>query len=129
MQTFKKEERLCSKKHIRELFENGSGFFRYPFKIVWNKKEGDFTHPAQVLISVSKRNFKHAVDRNKVKRLIREAYRKNKSPLYQFLEEKNAYLDFAFIYTSKKIASYQEIEKRVIQAIERLIENYEKATH
>src|SRR6266446_10214859 len=94
--TFKKEERLSRKKLIDELFKSGSSFYLAPFRIIFAPPEKIGTGlnlppekvginsgetscaraaPAQVLISVSTKNFKRAVDRNKIKRLIREAYR------------------------------------------------------
>ena len=83
--TFPKEEHLCRKKLIEELFgKQGSSFGVYPLRIVWIKAEAPTTAPPQVLISVSKRTFKRAVDRNRLKRLIREAYRLNK---YRLLEQ------------------------------------------
>ena len=70
--TFPKEEHLCRKKLIEELFgKQGSSFGVYPLRIVWLKSEAPSAAPPQVLISVSKRTFKRAVDRNRLKRLIR----------------------------------------------------------
>jgi len=76
-QTFKKGERLSSEKSIATLFAEGDSFFQYPFKVVYKKEQSTYPFSVQLLISVSKRNFKKAVDRNKIKRLIREAYRKS----------------------------------------------------
>src|SRR5258705_10665449 len=102
--TFKKEERLSRKKLIDELFKSGSSFYLAPFKIIFLKnKEGIISNllgsgenrfPAQVLISVSTKNFKRSVDRNKIKRLIREAYRMNKHVLYDSLKKKKFQLIF-----------------------------------
>ena len=79
MQTFRKNERLCRKTSIDELFSKGQSFFVYPFKISWIIAQEDEGSPAQVLISVPKRNFKKAVKRNQIKRLIREVYRKERA--------------------------------------------------
>jgi len=126
METFKKEERLCNKKIIKNLFSKANSFFDYPFKILWIETDIKTNFPAQVLINVSKNNFKKAVDRNKIKRLIREAYRKNKFSFYEFLLKQKKQCAFAIIYTSKEILSYQEIEKIIILILQRLQKEYEK---
>lgn len=128
MQTFNKSERLCGKKIIDELFADGDGFFAYPFKIIWIKKADENSQPAKVLITVSKRNFKKAVDRNKIKRLIREVYRKNKYILYERLNDSNFNINFAIIYTAKQIIQYSELEVKIINMLNRLILEYEKTT-
>ncbi len=125
--TFKKEERLSRKKLIDELFERGSSFYLQPFKIIFLEKKSEVTFPAQVLISVSKRNFKRAVDRNKIKRLIREAYRMNKHSLYESLQKKNRQLIIAILYTAKTIESFPIIQQKVIMLLARLAEKNEVA--
>ena len=76
-----KEQRLYRKKAIQNLFEKGKGFSFYPFRVVTYPHKPVDEEPSvpRVVISVSKKRFHHAVKRNKVKRLIREAWRKNKS--------------------------------------------------
>jgi ribonuclease P protein component len=120
MLTLKKDERLCSKKIIEELFSEGKSFIIEPFRIVWIEKTLNSDSPAQVLINVSLRKFKRAVDRNKIKRLIREAYRKNKSPFYQFLTENLKQCAFAIFYISKELTTYSEIELKIILILQRL---------
>lgn len=118
--TFPKEERLHHKKLIQELFEKGSSFYLYPFKVAFlPAPEGIDTH--QVLFSVSKRRFKHAVDRNLVKRRVREAYRLHKHRLNSD-ERPIPPLLVAYIYTGKEIHSYQLIESKLIKSLSRLIE-------
>ena len=78
-------------------------------------------YPAKALITIPKRNFKKAVDRNRIKRLVRESYRKNKALLYEELDSQALKITVAFIFTSKKSPSFDEIEKKIIQAIHRLI--------
>ena len=128
MYTFKKEERLYKRNKIEALFSKGAFFFSYPFKIIWLETDMQQDFPAKLLISIPKKKFKRAVDRNHLKRLIREAYRKNKGQLYSALESNNKSLSFAIIYTQKEILSYQEIEKSIILMLDKLNKAYEKLT-
>ncbi len=120
MLTFKKDERLCSKKIINDLFAKGKSFVIEPLRIVWLEKELNSTSPAQVLINVSQHKFKRAVDRNKIKRQLREAYRKNKDPLYQFLTENHKQSAFAIFYISKEFTPFKDIESKIILILQRL---------
>ena len=81
--TFKKEERLCSRRLIDQLYAEGHRLMAFPFSVQWMKVEG----PCQALIVAPKRRFHHAVDRNRVRRLTRECYRLRKPTIYAFLEE------------------------------------------
>lgn len=120
MQTFKKEERLCSKKSIDFLFANGKSFYLNPFKIKWIYQDCNTNYPAQILIVVPKRYFKKAHERNKLKRQIREAYRLNKSILYDSLETKEKQISLAIIYNGKEIFSYNLIVEKIILILQRL---------
>ncbi len=127
MQTFKKEERLSRKKLIDKLFSEGKSFAIPPFRVVvLENKNPESVYPVQVLIAVSKKNFKKAVDRNRMKRLIREAYRKNKENLYQSLWGRKKTIALALIYTAYKTTTYSEIEQKIIMIFERLQSEYEK---
>ncbi|MGK7393201.1 MAG: ribonuclease P protein component [Candidatus Cyclobacteriaceae bacterium M3_2C_046] len=109
--TFSKSERLNNKDLIKELFSRGSSFFIYPFKVVYLPQPcQNFSYPT-ILISVSKKNFKKAVARNKIKRRIREAYRVNKYILAEKSPEKTAAV--AFIYVSKDILDFASIESKL----------------
>ncbi len=90
--------------------------------------EGLEKFPAQVLISVSKRNFKRAVDRNRIKRMIREAYRKNKFDTYTYLNSKNKKIVFSLTYLEKQELAYAEIENKIIVTLQRLQAELEKNT-
>ena len=119
--TFPKEEHLCRKKLIEELFgKQGSSFGVYPLRIVWIKSDAPTTAPPQVLISVSKRTFKRAVDRNRLKRLIREAYRLNK---YRLVEQPTGHQValLGIIFTGKEKSPLALVERKLISAIQRLI--------
>ena len=108
--SFPKEEHLCRKKLINELFGRGSSFGLYPLRLVWLPTAEPTAAPPQVLVSVSKRSFKRAVDRNYLKRLLREAYRLQK---YRLLE--------AIIYTGKEKKPFTLVEKKLISGLERLL--------
>lgn len=124
-ETFTKTERLCNKKLIDKLFGRGKSFFNYPFKVIFYRVDATDkftgTYPVKVLISVSKRNFKKAVDRNRIKRLVREGYRKNKALLYEGLDKSGSKLAIGLIFTGKTKPSYQEVEKKIILVIHRLL--------
>ena len=83
--------------------------------------------PVQVLISVSKRSFRKATERNRVKRLVRESYRKNKEQLYHYRADHNGQLLIGLVYTARAILSYPEIERKIILILQRLIEQDEQA--
>src|ERR1017187_7184944 len=123
MQTFGKEEKLKKRKVIEALFKNGKAISANPVRLIWAEaedKSGKF--PLQTGFSVSKRTFKRAVDRNKVKRLMREGFRKNKSEIYAFMEENNLKYSIIFIYTQKKIIPFKDIEQKIISALNRFQE-------
>jgi ribonuclease P protein component len=110
--SFPKTERLNKKKTIQELFEKGSSFYLYPFRVHYLKPESESSH--QVLFSVSKRIFKNAVDRNLIKRRMREAYRLSKESI-----QGNSKLQIAYIYTAKEILPFIQIQAKVLQSFKR----------
>jgi ribonuclease P protein component len=120
-ETFKKSERLCSKKAIADLFENGRSFYSFPFQIIWIKRDGEALSPAQVAISVSKKTFKKAVTRNLIRRRIREAYRKNKHILYDFLRSNKIDIVFIIIFKDSSVPDYVTIEKAIGSSIVKLV--------
>jgi ribonuclease P protein component len=122
-ETFKKEERLCSVKTIASLFDTGRSFNLQGVRVVYLFSEEDkLPAPARILISVPKRNFKKAVDRNLIKRRIREAYRRSKDPLHESLIKRNLRADIAIIWTAKSIYSFSDISLLVCEMIKRLSE-------
>ncbi|MCX6231936.1 MAG: ribonuclease P protein component [Bacteroidetes bacterium] len=118
--TFKKQERLCSKKSIDILFAKGMSFYINPLKVKWASEEYNTVSPAKLLVVVPKRYFKKAVVRNKLKRQIREAYRKNKNLLFETLLIQQKSISLAVIYNDKEISSYKTIENKIILILQRL---------
>lgn len=118
-----KAERLNKKLIIGKMFEGGQSksFSIFPLRIVYLPIESSET-PASLLISVSKRHFKRAVKRNRVKRQIREAYRKNKHELHRVLSEKSNHLAIAVIYLSNEIIESAVLEEKMKIALARLTE-------
>jgi ribonuclease P protein component len=125
--TFTKEERLCNKKLIDELFHNGSSFLCYPFKVSWLIINEPQLFPAQVLFAVSKKRYKRAVDRNLIKRRIRESYRLHKQQyLYSLCTDRDKKIVFSIGYIGKEIAPYDFIEKKMLKLLNQLSEQIAK---
>jgi ribonuclease P protein component len=105
--TFGKQERLKSRKIIEQLFSEGKKFMVSPFRVfyLFDEKKNS---PLQFGVGVSTKNFKKAVDRNRIKRIIREAYRLQKLPLQEKLKEKKIRLNLFFIYNGKDLPEYKE---------------------
>lgn len=127
MQTFSKDERLTSKRLFTQLLQSGTSFFVHPFKVVWLDTEHAGSKPVQVAISVPKKKFKRAVDRNRVKRVTREAWRKNKQELYEALEQKSRKGVLLLVYTANTQPVYIELEGKIKSIIQRLIKHAESA--
>jgi len=120
MYTFRKEERLCSRKHLDLLFKNGSSFLLYPFRISYLFVNAPAEVQAQVVINVPKKRYKRAVDRNLLKRRIREAYRLHKQEsLYLNLPESNGLLLFSIQFVGKDKYEFSFMEKKLIAAFKR----------
>lgn len=108
--TYKKQEKLKSRKLIKLLFEEGKKTSVFPIMLLYLQVEHDSNYLVQAGVTVSKKNFKSAVDRNRIKRLLRETYRLNKPFLYEKLE--NKYI-FMFIYLGKEELKYQLIDEKM----------------
>ncbi len=128
---FKKSERLCSTIAINELVQNGNTINHFPFRLLYtvaSQAEVIRSSTVQIAIAVPKKKFKRAVDRNLLKRRIREAYRLNKATLYDVTERKAATLNLLLVYVSTEILPYGEIEVKLIKLLERLAQRLEKDT-
>ena len=129
MFTFLKSERLGSKKVIKSLFENGNSFNVYPFKVLWITEKTFDPGYVKILVSISKKNFKKSVDRNLIKRRIKESYRLNKFELVNFCLNKNLNLSFIILFLNKEIPDYKFINSRLLLILKKLILSCEKTDY
>lgn len=123
---FSKSERLTGKYDTDLLLKEGFSFFVFPLRITFRthpKREGEVT---RVLVMVSKRKIRTAVERNTVKRRIREAYRLNKHELASFL---HIGLDIGILFSHTKAVPFKNVEKALILALRRISSNLEKQRH
>lgn len=122
--TLSKEERICSKKLINELFTgNGRSMTTFPLRVVFMKRTIVDDEPrAAMLVSVPKRYFKHAVDRNRVKRQVREAFRRNKSIITQNLTDDHDAVAMAFVWLTDEKFPSSEVENRMVRLLTRISE-------
>lgn len=119
-----KSERLDKKKLIEKLFGGGARSFSvFPLRVVYLALDNVQDEHAAILVSVSKRRFKRAVKRNRVKRLVREAYRLNKSLLLETVQQRGIRLAVAFIYLSDRLADMSLIDERMKTALSRIAED------
>ncbi len=107
------------------LFSTGTSFFQYPFKIVTSSPSEQAKVPLRFMVSISKRNFKNATDRNRIKRQVREAWRTQKQPLFEVLVQQQKNLDVALIFTAKNILPSSEINNKIKRVITRLMQDHE----
>ena len=122
MNRFYKEERLCSKKLLDLLFKKGSSFLLYPYRATFVFEAHPSKFPAQIVINVAKKRYKHAHDRNLIKRRTREAYRLQKqTTLYELLPDKEQLLLLGLQYVGKKIYPYPFLEKKLGQLFQKLL--------
>ncbi|MDW8851574.1 ribonuclease P protein component [Flavobacterium sp. MMLR14_040] len=116
--TYPKNERLKSKTTIGLLFSEGKSVSKYPLRLVYRQAEAGSEEKIKIGVSVSKKYFKKAVDRNYFKRVLRETYRLNKHLLWVNLEEPYS---FMFFYQTKDRLSYEEINTKTIQLFEKFL--------
>lgn len=124
--TLKKTERLKSRKSIEKLFKAGDNFFIHPFKVYYTVEPGNDTPLLQMGVAVSTRNFKKAVDRNRIKRITREAYRLQKNTLQQLLINKQKHFNVFFVFVGKGLPSFIHIYEKLSLILERLIQKMDE---
>lgn len=116
--TYPKEEKLKSKITIGKLFSEGKSVSKFPLRLVYCATELGEHQKIKMGVSVSKKNFKKAVDRNYFKRVLRETYRLNKHLLIDNLDQPYS---FMFFYQTKERLSYEEINTKTIQLFEKFL--------
>ncbi len=129
MSTFSlnKHERLKGKKNIETLFRDGKAFFITPFKIIYTIAEAATTEaPVLFGVGVSKKNMKHATQRNYCKRIIKESFRVQKNPIYQYMLTQEKQLHVMFLYTAKEQITYDNAMlcvKKGLDALQKKLAN------
>lgn len=118
--SFSKYEKLKSVVRIDKLFTSGRSFWTYPFCVYYRLHSDVSSSGCQMLVSVGKRYFKHAVDRNRMKRLIREAFRLNRGNLFKIVAESGVCVDIGVVYKSKELLDYSTINSSMMQALSHL---------
>lgn len=118
--TFPKNEHLCGEIHINKLFANGKAFIVYPLRVVYSINSNGCEPAAKVMFSVSKKKFKRAVKRNRIKRLMRESYRLNKSIVTDVLTSKCLNMDMAVIYLSDEVTDFAQMQEKMQQILQRI---------
>jgi ribonuclease P protein component len=121
--TLGKKERLKSRKLIAQLFSEGENFPFAPFRVyyLFCPLSDSNSTPLQFAISVPAKNFKRAVDRNRIKRVIREAYRLQKTELQQKMKEKKLQLNIFFVYTAKEFTELNKVMEKLKLILNKMI--------
>lgn len=118
--TLGKNERLKQRKFIEQLFREGKSFSVFPFRIYYLFLE-ELSSPLQAGFSASTRNFKKAVDRNRIKRITKEAYRLQKHELKSELTHRKKKLAVFFVYTDKNLPAFETIKDRIQIGLQKLL--------
>jgi ribonuclease P protein component len=124
--TFRKPEKICNQKQIDSLFKEGKSLKSGLFRLLYIETEAKGASPVQLLIAVPKKNLRHAVTRNRMKRLIREAYRVSKHKLIDTYSKAGKHCDIAVIFMGKECVSQSETSTAINELLDRLILTNEK---
>lgn len=130
--TLPKTERIYLRDAINRLFTDGKGLSVFPYRIVYLILPADDpsqTAPVSIMTIAPKKRFKHAVDRNRVKRLTREAYRIAKIPLHECARANGCKLAVAFLYADNRHLSFTETQQRMSRIIHILTEKLNHHSH
>jgi ribonuclease P protein component len=126
--SFNKQEKLKSRKLTKQLFAEGKSFLVFPIKVMYLPIKEPLDFPIKIGVSASSRTFKHAVDRNHIKRVIKEQYRLNKLPLHQYVTTNNKQIIAFFLYINKILPEKGLVEKKMPIIINKLMEALHEVT-
>ena len=115
-----KKQKIKSRKLITEVFAHGKSFPVFPLRVTYLLKPSAETPGIQIGVTASKKNFKKAVDRNRIKRLLREAYRLQKNDLLAKVEQSGLQCSVFFLFTGKEIASFPDIKAAMSKTLDQL---------
>ncbi len=121
--TLGKQERLKSNLRIQELLKNGHKVSRFPLKVYWTCGNRPQKYPVRMAVIVPKHRFKRAVDRNLMKRRIREAYRLNKNLVYEPLLKKDLNISMIILFLSDEFISFDSLETGIRELLQKLVKN------
>jgi len=124
--TYNKKEKLKSRKQLEAIFSKGRTFLFFPVKVFYLLPETPLDNIVKTGVGASSRTFKKAVQRNRIKRLLREAYRLNKQPLHQFLQIHNRQLVVFLLYIDKQMPKKNSIQTKMPVILEKLISELSK---
>lgn len=124
--TLQKHERLKSKKLLDSLFKTGETFTVGPIRVFYRPHQESVDSNLQMVVAVPKRKIKKAVERNRVKRLIREAYRVNNGALKEALENAPENWSIGFFYRSSEIPVFKEVNDKIILSLQRLLQQIKR---
>jgi ribonuclease P protein component len=126
---FNKKERLKSNLSVQDLIRNGQTLSSFPLKLYWNKEDDPSQkYPVKMAVSVPKKKIRRAVDRNLLKRRIRESYRQNKCDLYDLLNQSDLKLLIVIMFIADDLTSYERIDSGLKNLFLKLIVNIKKCT-
>ena len=119
--SYHSKEKLKSRKLMDQLFTVGKSVSVFPVKAIYNEVDILIDYPVKIGVGVSSRNFKKAVDRNRIKRLLREAYRLNKQPLLDFSTVNNKKIIVFFLFVDKTLPDFETLQNKIPLVIDKLI--------
>ncbi len=123
--SFKQKERLKSKKYYSTIFSQGSVLAEYPIKVLWIESDEPQNYHVEIGVTIPKKKFRRATQRNLIRRRIEEIYRQNNYYLYNSLKKQQKQLKIVIIYVAKYIYSYKEIESSLVKALNEISRIYE----
>ncbi|HEX3024706.1 MAG TPA: ribonuclease P protein component [Chitinophagaceae bacterium] len=119
--SYQRKEKLKSRKLMDQLFTGGKSVSAFPVKAMFNETDVAIDFPVKAGVGVSSRNFKKAVDRNRIKRLLREAYRLNKQPLLDFAIANDKKIAVFFLFVDKTLPDFETLQNKMPVLIDKLI--------